>query len=113
MDILPSIPPIPSPPEPSQPPAPTTTWLSRYRSLLLVVVPILTLALGVGLGFLLWGSGGKSASQAEIATAVKGTQRVLNPPPQNVKRYDVPVDDDPAYGPANAPITIIEFSDYQ
>jgi len=33
--------------------------------------------------------------------------------PQQVKRYDVPLDNDPIYGPANAPITIIEFSDYE
>lgn len=32
---------------------------------------------------------------------------------QQVVRYDVPVDDDPAYGNPDAPITIIEFSDYQ
>ena len=111
MDTPPSTSSVPPSPEPAQPPAPTTPWLSRYRTPLLVLVPILTLALGVGLGFLLWGSGGNQ--QAKIATAIKATQQVLNPPPQNVKRYDVPVDDDPAYGPVDAPITIIEFSDYQ
>ncbi len=29
------------------------------------------------------------------------------------KRYDVPVGDSPSWGPANAPVTIIEFLDYQ
>ncbi|WP_322507625.1 DsbA family protein [Anaerolinea sp.] len=33
--------------------------------------------------------------------------------PEKVQRYDIPVDDDPAFGPADAPITIIEFSDYE
>ncbi len=33
--------------------------------------------------------------------------------PEQVKRYDVPVDDDPVLGPADAPITIVEFSDYE
>jgi len=33
--------------------------------------------------------------------------------PEQVKRYEVPVDDDPVFGPADAPITIIEFSDYE
>jgi protein-disulfide isomerase len=33
--------------------------------------------------------------------------------PQQVRRYDVPVDDDPGYGPKDAPVTIIEFSDYE
>lgn len=29
------------------------------------------------------------------------------------KRYSVPIDDSPVYGPANAPVTIIEFLDFQ
>ncbi len=33
--------------------------------------------------------------------------------PQQVKRYNVTVDDDPVLGSEKAPITIIEFSDYQ
>lgn len=28
-------------------------------------------------------------------------------------RYDVPIGDSPSLGPANAPITIIEFIDFQ
>ena len=30
-----------------------------------------------------------------------------------VKRYDVPIGDSPSMGPVNAPVTIIEFLDYQ
>jgi len=33
--------------------------------------------------------------------------------PDEPVRYDVPTDDDPGIGPENAPVTIIEFSDYQ
>lgn len=29
------------------------------------------------------------------------------------KRYNVPIEDSPALGPENAPVTIIEFLDYQ
>jgi hypothetical protein len=29
------------------------------------------------------------------------------------KRYDVPIGDSPQRGPANAPVTIVEFLDYQ
>jgi len=28
-------------------------------------------------------------------------------------RYDVPVGDSPSIGPANAPVTVVEFLDYQ
>lgn len=29
------------------------------------------------------------------------------------KRYDVPIEDSPAYGPADAQVTIIEFINFQ
>ena len=69
---------------------------------------LLPLAFVVGLaaGYLFWGRS-KQAPTAAPQTAVAQTGG------QDVKRYDVPVDDDPSIGPANAPITIIEFSDYE
>jgi protein-disulfide isomerase len=54
--------------------------------------------LGLGGGYLLWGSAAKPAVAAD---------------PNTVRRVDVSTDDDPSIGPPNAPITIIEFSDYQ
>jgi hypothetical protein len=30
-----------------------------------------------------------------------------------IKRYAIPVDGSPALGPQNAPVTIVEFIDYQ
>ncbi len=33
--------------------------------------------------------------------------------PADEKRYVVPIDDSPQLGPANAPVTIIEFLDFQ
>lgn len=32
---------------------------------------------------------------------------------QTAKRYNIPIDGSPFLGPANAPITIVEFSDYE
>lgn len=29
------------------------------------------------------------------------------------KRYSLPIENSPSYGPADAPVTIIEFLDYQ
>jgi protein-disulfide isomerase len=53
--------------------------------------------LGLGGGYLLWGS--------KTPTVAADTN--------SVKRVDVSTDDDPSIGPADAPVTIIEFSDYQ
>lgn len=72
----------------------------------------LAFVLGLGAGYLIWspkgGGEGQTAGQPVAAAqpAAQGT-------PQKVTRYDVPVDDDPAIGPASAAITIVEFSDYQ
>jgi protein-disulfide isomerase len=57
----------------------------------------LSFFLGLGGGYLLWGS-----SPTPVAA---GT----NP----VRRVDVSTDGDPSIGPKDAPVTIIEFSDYQ
>ena len=53
--------------------------------------------LGLGGGFLLWGSN-QGSTAANTNT---------------IRRVDVSTDDDPSIGPDNAPVTIIEFSDYQ
>lgn len=68
---------------------------------------------GLALGYVFWGrtpqQAGAPAAQptAEVAAAEE------EQPQKQYKRYDVPVDDDYIYGDKNAPITIIEFSDFQ
>jgi protein-disulfide isomerase len=52
--------------------------------------------LGLGSGWLLWGGQSQPAADDGLA-----------------RRYDVSVDDDPFVGPVDAPVTIVEFSDYQ
>jgi protein-disulfide isomerase len=69
------------------------------ENVLMVLLPV-TFFLGLGLGWIIWGISGPSASQQ------------ANEPLQQ-KRVEVSVDDDPALGPKDAPVTIIEFSDYQ
>jgi protein-disulfide isomerase len=64
--------------------------------LVYIFIPLAFL-LGLGGGYLLWGS-----SQPSVAADTQPIQRV-----------DVSTDDDPSIGPADAPVTIIEFSDYQ
>ena len=64
--------------------------------LVYIFIP-LAFVLGLGGGYLLWGSNPPAVAAD------------TNP----VKRVDVSTDDDPSIGPADAPVTIIEFSDYQ
>lgn len=93
---------------------------------------LLIFGMGLGTGYILWGYP-LSEKQAELDN-VKAKLAVLNGEVQGgedaastsptdesaaadeikqVTRYEIEEDDDPSYGPANAPITIIEFSDFQ
>jgi protein-disulfide isomerase len=60
----------------------------------------LAFVVGLATGFLFWGR-----RPAPAAVAAVGE-------PQAPTRLEVSADDDPALGPADAPITIIEFSDF-
>ncbi len=78
----------------------STPWrrfLAKWKTthVLLGLMPVM-FALGLGMGYVLWGREGTTSA-----------------PQQQVRRYNVPVDDDPAIGPTDAPITLIEFSDYE
>lgn len=48
---------------------------------------------------------------AQSAQAAQG--QAAEPDPKQIRRYDVPLDDDPILGNPDAPITIVEFSDYE
>jgi protein-disulfide isomerase len=96
----------------------------------LVLGLMVAFLLGLGAGYMLWArplqaqlasvqseataaaiSAAEAAAEAESA---KAAQQAANPQAQqDVKRYPVPIDDDPIYGNEEAKITIIEFSDYE
>jgi protein-disulfide isomerase len=84
---------------------------SLSTRLFAMLVP-LAFVLGLGAGYLVWGRGGEAAAQ-DGANPSDAQAAAAEATPRKVTRYDVPVDDDPALGPANAAITIIEFSDFQ
>jgi len=72
----------------------------------LVILPIVFF-MGLGSGWLVWG---RSLPAAAAAANTADAQVKIN---ENVKRYDVSIDGNPSIGPEDAPITIVEFSDYQ
>jgi protein-disulfide isomerase len=75
---------------------PVRTRRASISPLVYIFIPLAFL-LGLGGGYLLWGM------KPPAAAADTNT----------VKRVDISTDDDPSIGPVDAPVTIIEFSDYQ
>lgn len=69
---------------------------------------LVVLAFFAGLlsGYALWGRG-------SAAAATPSNQAAAAPTQQAFRRYDIPTDGFPSIGPADAPITLVEFSDYQ
>lgn len=89
---------------PTQQPAKTKRIVKRPapnsgNTYLSILIPIIFFITGLGSGWLIWGRDASVNSQVQVDNTVK--------------RYNVSLDDDPSTGPENAPITIVEFSDYQ
>ena len=77
------------------------------------LMPVLFLV-GLVAGYFVWGwNGGQLAkTAAKLANPAQSKSSTLVPTPKAV-RYDVPAGDAPALGPANAKVTVIEFSDFE
>jgi protein-disulfide isomerase len=75
------------------------------RSHFYSVLTVLAFAAGILLGYIVWGV------DSPAATAQTANQPVTQP--DEFRRYDIPIENSYAIGPADAPITIVEFSDYQ
>ena len=91
------------------------------RSHLYTVLLPLAFVAGLTFGYIFWGREiAPETNQVPVAAAPQevdqpaeaAAQPEAEPTPE-FRRYDVPEDDDPVWGPQEAPITIIEFSDYE
>ncbi len=71
------------------------------------VLVVLAFSIGIIIGYLAWGRTPARPAVAEQPAAAAATSA-----PQYV-RYKIPTDGFPSLGPANAPITLVEFADFQ
>jgi protein-disulfide isomerase len=84
------------------------------RSHFYSVLTVLAFAAGVLLGYAVWGFESPGATAPVAANQPSGAIAEAPVTQQaEFRRYDIPIEDSYAIGPADAPITIVEFSDYQ
>lgn len=87
--------------------------LTFKRSHFYSALTVLAFAAGVLLGYVVWGldsAAGVNPTANQAPGAVVEAPVTAQP---EFKRYDIPTGNSYAIGPADAPITIVEFSDYQ
>src|SRR5215216_2846775 len=86
------------------------------RSHFYAVITVLAFAVGVLLGYVVWGfdPSGERVLTAQVADQPSGpiAEAPVTQEPRFV-RYDIPSEGFYSIGPEDAPITIVEFSDYQ
>ena len=80
--------------------------------LFLILLPIVFL-LGLFTGYSLWGGDSPAAPTALAAQPTAVAPAPALPQATQITRYEVSADDDPFLGPEDAPVTIIEFSDFR
>lgn len=76
------------------------------------VLVVLAFSFGVFIGYLAWERGSASQTAAAQPSSRAAQVPVNTPAPQYV-RYKIPTDGFPSVGPADAPITIVEFADFE
>ncbi len=96
------------PPDPIEEEATFTFKVTHFYAVLVA----LAFSVGVLIGYLAWGR----APAAQMAVARPSgpvAQAPLDTPVPQYVRYKIPTEGFPSLGPADAPITIVEFGDFQ
>jgi protein-disulfide isomerase len=111
---------------PPQNDTPNDTITLKRSHFYAALLPLAFVA-GLAAGYIFWGrtiqavpsepvaQARSEAPTADSAAASAATEAAGNSTAGSTAptRYDVPIDDDPILGPQDAPITLIEFSDYE
>ena len=99
----------------AQPLATSSETITFKRSHFYMALAPLMFVCGLASGYMLWGA--RSASALEEGPEAVGerdaVEAVTQIAPEKPQRVLVSPDDDPYHGPENAPVTIIEFSDFE
>jgi protein-disulfide isomerase len=90
----------PSAPTPAEAAEPSPAPRSRPRRVWIVwaLIPA-AFAIGLGVGYLAWGQAAAELAQAKASAG-------------QPRRFEIGTEGDPSIGPKDAPITIVEFSDF-
>lgn len=84
------------------PPDTVTFKRSHFYSVLVVIA----FAVGIFVGYMAWGRGSGSSPTTANNNQPAATEQAF-------RRFDIPTEGFPSIGPKDAPIVIVEFSDYQ